>query len=532
MPIVEVDTRVRLQHEHTMPVPSEVRGATPARTGRGPWSSVPSAAAVITGILLRFVAPSALWLDEAQAVAIARLPLHQLLDALRADGAPPLWYLLLHGWIAVAGSGTTAVRVLPMVVGAAAVPVAWWVGSVAGGRRVALALTVLVATSPFAIRYAAEARMYALLLVLVLAGIGLLLDPRQTRLRTAAIAAVSGALLLTHYWSAFLLAAAVGALAVVAVVRPEARRRSMWRIAAIAVGSLAFVPWLPSFVHQLERTGAPWGRPPDAAVIEMAVRGFAGGGAAGSLLEIGLLLLAGAAAAAPFLSGRRRPALPAVLVGVTLGTLLLGAVSLHLSGDGFAPRHATVAFAPLVLAVALVTRELRPRVAAVAVAALAVLGLVVAVPVALEPRTQAPAVAAVLRDQVAPGDVVAACPDQLAPALTRLLPAADRPTQLFPAGSTPERVDWTDYPQRVAAADPEAFAAALDRRAGAANVWLVASPNYVGVGRRCAAVQRALATLRPDLTRAVPLRRGVFENAALWRAPAPSAPRTTSQETP
>jgi mannosyltransferase len=59
--------------------------------------------ALLAGAVLRFLAPSALWLDEAQSVAIARLPLPDLLEALRQDGAPPLYYLLLHAWMAVLG---------------------------------------------------------------------------------------------------------------------------------------------------------------------------------------------------------------------------------------------------------------------------------------------------------------------------------------------------------------------------------------------------------------------------------------------
>ena len=49
------------------------------------------------GVVIRFVTASHLWLDEALTVNIARLPLGQLTDALRRDGAPPLYYVLLHG---------------------------------------------------------------------------------------------------------------------------------------------------------------------------------------------------------------------------------------------------------------------------------------------------------------------------------------------------------------------------------------------------------------------------------------------------
>ena len=53
-----------------------------------------------------------LWLDEALSVNIARLPLGDIPGALRHDGAPPLYYVLLHLWMRVFGTGDGAVRAL------------------------------------------------------------------------------------------------------------------------------------------------------------------------------------------------------------------------------------------------------------------------------------------------------------------------------------------------------------------------------------------------------------------------------------
>src|SRR4051794_40055749 len=74
-------------------------------------------AIVALGVVLRFVCRSDLWADEALSVGIARLPVDRLLAALRHDGAPPLYYLLLHGWMRVFGSGPAAARALSGLVG-------------------------------------------------------------------------------------------------------------------------------------------------------------------------------------------------------------------------------------------------------------------------------------------------------------------------------------------------------------------------------------------------------------------------------
>ena len=136
---------------------------------RSPVGAV-TVVAVVVGVLLRFFADSPLWLDEAQSVALADQVPGGIVDALRHDGHPPLFYLLLSAWTAIAGDSAFAVRALSGLLGVLAlVLVVLVVRRHSDARTSALVLGVL-ASSPFAIRYATEARMYALLVVLLLAG--------------------------------------------------------------------------------------------------------------------------------------------------------------------------------------------------------------------------------------------------------------------------------------------------------------------------------------------------------------------------
>ena len=66
---------------------------------------------IIAGSVLRFATASPLWLDEALSVHIATGDA-SLTEALRQDGHPALFYLLLGWWIDVFGDGDTAVRAL------------------------------------------------------------------------------------------------------------------------------------------------------------------------------------------------------------------------------------------------------------------------------------------------------------------------------------------------------------------------------------------------------------------------------------
>ena len=66
-----------------------------------------------------------------------------------------------------------------------------------------------------------------------------------------------------------------------------------------------------------------------------------------------------------------------------------------------------------------------------------------------------------------PGDVVAFCPDQLGPAFSRSLIRTSASTRWCTRPSArPLRVDWVDYAERNAAADPQSYAAELLARAG------------------------------------------------------------------
>ena len=54
------------------------------------------------------------WIDEAISVGIASHPLTEIPGALRQDGSPPLYYLLLHEWMALVGTGEEETRALSL----------------------------------------------------------------------------------------------------------------------------------------------------------------------------------------------------------------------------------------------------------------------------------------------------------------------------------------------------------------------------------------------------------------------------------
>jgi len=493
---------------------------------------VAAVVAAACGLALFAYTRSDLWLDEALTVNIARLPLGDLRAALERDGAPPLYYVLLHVWTGVFGDGDVAARSLSAVFAVGAVVACWFAARRCLGVHVAWLTLIVTMANPFMIRYATEARMYSLVILLVACGI--LAVPRALERpalgRLAVVSIVTAALVYTQYW-AFSLVAVVGAALLIVAWRAPSRRNPTLRVlGAIVVGLLLFVPWLPTFMSQRAHTGTPWGDPvlPGLPIGETFL-GFSGGfEQEGWVLVLVLLpiLLLGLFARA--VDGRHleidlrvQPA--ARWLGLIGGTTLVVAVTLnYLAGQAFEERYSAVVFPFFVL---LLGRGLSTlvdtRVQLAVVAVVVALGLTGGLRNAVEQRTQAGEVAAVLAPEVRPGDLVVFCPDQLGPGVHRLLPdGLDGVT--YPDFAPPAFVDWVDYRERLDATDPIGFADEVLARAADGSVWLVTGPGYPNHNGACEAISDRLASSRDRVVRVVP-NEDYFEKPGLQQfAPPPS----------
>jgi mannosyltransferase len=494
-------------------MPDEV----PALTGRTRIAvGVGVALVVAAGLVLRFWTRSGLWLDEALTVDVARLPLHALPNALKHDGAPPLYYVLLHFWMGLFGQSNDAVRALSGVFAVLTLPVGYLCGKRFGGRAVAWTMVVLLASAPFDVYYATESRMYAM--VILLTGLGFLALERAVRAprpgNLVAVALITAALLYSQYWSVYLVATvAIWLIASIWRTRRHGNPKDApWAaLIALGVGVLLFVPWVPIFLYQAKHTGTPWAAPPNFSAVINALTGFTDN--QGSTLQTGtnqgrllaviyfaMLALAvfgiGKSGRYIELDLRTRPHARGVGF-VVLGTLFAAIGGGIITSSAFSSRYAAVVFLPFLLLVAYGTTTLLNPKARVIVVGLAVAaGLVSSAQNVTTQRTQANAVAAAINAQAKPGDVVAFCPDQLGPSVYRQI---ENPSQYdmitFPRQTGPAIVNWVDYAQTVGAASPAHFANVVARRAGTAHhVWLVWQPNYQTFGIKCEQIASDLVT--------------------------------------
>lgn len=190
-----------------------------------------------------------IWMDEAYAIHLARLPFATLIEKLSLESTPPLYNLLLGVWIDVFGAGALAVRSLSTLFSVAGVALIGLLAARFFSFRAAAFATALLAFTPLHVYYAQEARMYSLLALLGTALVLFALDYQGRRATRSLVGAavVSLAMLFTHTVAIWLIAGVNIAFLVGCRDRPVLLR---WIAAQAAVG-VCYLPWLVVLLKQV-----------------------------------------------------------------------------------------------------------------------------------------------------------------------------------------------------------------------------------------------------------------------------------------
>jgi len=216
--------------------------------------------AVVAGIFLRFLRLGrlSLWMDEGYTAWLVSHPVGQIVRLVRADTAPPLYYLMLRGWVVLFGASEAALRSLSATFSVLTLFVALDVARRFLKRPPALASAAwALALCYFAIWYAREARAYSLMALLILASVDCLLCHLRTddRRWLIPLAIFFTAALYTHNMAIAYLAS-LAPLWLMLSRQPLRRRLADMSITALLIAIL-YLPWalgtLPSqigLIHQ------------------------------------------------------------------------------------------------------------------------------------------------------------------------------------------------------------------------------------------------------------------------------------------
>jgi 4-amino-4-deoxy-L-arabinose transferase-like glycosyltransferase len=220
--------------------------------------------------------------DEVFGIDYVTAPLGQVIGMLAAgEPHPPLFYLLLHTWIPIAGNGEYALRWLSTAGDALAVVLLYVLGRRLAGPLVGTLGALLLALAPYHVWNAQDARMYTLATAFVTAAVywawRLLLDRQPGRRAVLAYALAMLLALYTHYYSIYVLVL-VNVFAILVMAARMGRKDPLrrWTVAQ-AVVALLYAPWVVYAWRTLTTYHGNAGSPSLGDAVRDAVRTFAVG---------------------------------------------------------------------------------------------------------------------------------------------------------------------------------------------------------------------------------------------------------------
>lgn len=423
----------------------------------------------IAGILLVLMASSAvlrtrtlsgqLWFEEAIATGVAHHSFGVLPGVLRQAGAAPLYYALLHVWMAAFGIGQTATHVLSLIIGLLTIPVAMWAGWSIAGRRAGVFAAILFAFSSFLTRYAQETQPFELMVLLgLLATIGFVHGFVYRRRRWLWLFGAGLALMLYTQGTALLFWFGA-AVAVVLVWRAAASnvRRGILRDALLCFGAalIVYLPWLPTTVSEIAHDTAPFHYAPLLGfTVPSQILGS-------ERVDV-TLLIAVLAGVVPLAAAGRRRSPEAVtiwsLMAIPAGALVLGRVA------GFiAPVWAWRYFAPIVPALLLFAAlgSARARVVGVAAMIFCVAFLANAASFAPSYKSDMQDVAAEMSPLLHAGDLVVVAQPEQTPLASYYLPVGLRFATTTGAVADASYMRWSGAMGRLQGAAPRSMLSSL-----------------------------------------------------------------------
>lgn len=234
-------------------------------------------ALLVLAAVFRFtwLSRTSLWADEIFSVNWSKLDLYYILgEGSRLETNPPLFYVLLKGWMEVFGSSAFAVRALPALAATLAVLVVYAIGRRLQGRALGLIAGLFIVLDPDIISLARQARGYAFLALFAsLALLGLTEALRSTgQKRVAALALFTLSSIfsfLFHYTALFFIAACFAAVILSLLFGPEPASRRTWLswAAVAAIIGLAIIGPLQTAVTMSHSSNLDWIDPLSLTVL-------------------------------------------------------------------------------------------------------------------------------------------------------------------------------------------------------------------------------------------------------------------------
>jgi 4-amino-4-deoxy-L-arabinose transferase-like glycosyltransferase len=259
---------------------------------------------VMVAACLRFfqLGTHSLWLDEIWQAVVTSEPWMKMIRLVSVDVHPPLDMISEKIAVGLFGHSDFVVRLPACLYGTITVILVWLFVRKILSEESALLTSALVAFSPLAIAYSQEARMYSLFFML---SVGLTYTSvrfleKPNIYKAIALGLAGGLLLLTQYFSIFIIAFYFSATGILLFFSPSQNKSK--NILLLGLGALLamliFLPWLPILLKQMHGMGNDAGAPfqPNLNFFKFILNGFSvntGGGEGPWFYSFLLFFLAG-----------------------------------------------------------------------------------------------------------------------------------------------------------------------------------------------------------------------------------------------
>lgn len=201
-----------------------------------------------------FYLTQSVWRDEAFSFFMARRSVFKIILASANDFNPPLYYLLLHFWMYLAGHSDEALRFLSFLFHITGSYYAYLLGRKLSGKRQAFFLFLFYLINPMLLYFAFEMRMYSLYAALSMAAIYYFYTKDWKKYLVSAVLG-----LYSHSYFVLLIVS----LAFYNFVKRKSRKILLKTLLPIVF----FLPWVPIMAIQFVKSKESWLYPVDWHLI-------------------------------------------------------------------------------------------------------------------------------------------------------------------------------------------------------------------------------------------------------------------------
>jgi len=203
---------------------------------------------IAVGFLLRFyrLGSESIWVDEAISIGLARQSPLVIIFERGLDVHPPLYFLLLHYWMAIFGDGVFALRFMSLIFGVLSVLYIYKLTKKLFDENIANVSALLLSLSVYHIYYSQEVRMYTLVTLLAILSMYYYAKlERRASIRSKAEYLITTFLLMMTHYSGFLIliTQTIRVLSPIGRKRKDCLGRRQWLLLQ-GILFLMLMPWL------------------------------------------------------------------------------------------------------------------------------------------------------------------------------------------------------------------------------------------------------------------------------------------------